>query len=133
MPAPIERGVMGAPQAHGISPLLAAAEKKQFKESSHYIPSDCLCEAFCPGRERASRCFCLQPARGNERANEGQNFCQLEIHAESFRRRRKRGGFECRCRRAQCSGIRGGMVTGLGTQRRLFSAQISPPTLYPGI
>ena len=52
MPAPIERGVMGAPQAHGISPLVAAAEKKQFKESSHYIPSDCLCEAFCPGRER---------------------------------------------------------------------------------
>ena len=75
---------MGAPQAHGIPPrllLLAAAEKKQFEESSHYIPSDCLCVvSSLPGeRESKQRPFCLRAAGGKQRANEGQNFCQLEI------------------------------------------------------
>ena len=133
MPAPIERGVMGAPQAHGISPLVAAAEKKQFKESSHYIPSDCLCEAFCPGREREQAGVFvsnqLEATREQTRDKTSVNSKSLPSH---FVVAANEVGLSV-VRRAQCSGIRGGMVTGLGTQRRLFSAQISPPTLYPGI
>ena len=132
MPAPIERGVMGAPQAHGISPLLAAAEKKQFKESSHYIPSDCLCEAFCPGREREQAGVFVS---NQLEATSEQTRDKTSVNSksgESFCRHKRRWVWGV-VGRAQCSGIWRGMVTGLGTQRRVFSAQISPAALYPGI
>ena len=95
MPAPIERGVMGAPQAHGISPLVAAAEKKQFKESSHYIPSDCLCEAFCPGREREQAGVFVSNQLEATR-EQTRDKTSVNSKSEPFRRLRQRGGFECR-------------------------------------
>ena len=60
---------MGAPQAHGIPPqVLAAVEKKQFEESSHYIPSDCLCEpATSPGRESKQSLFVSKQLEASKR------------------------------------------------------------------
>ena len=86
--------------------------------------------------ERASRgLFCLGGARGNEhRANEGQNFCQLEIRrVTSWSWPQMRRVWGVVDHRAHSSGIWKGMVTGLGTQGWVFSAQISPAALYPGI
>ena len=125
---------MGAPQAHGIPPqVLAAAEKKQFEESSHYIPSDCLCVvSSSPGRERASSGLFVS---GVLEASSEQTRDKTSVNskpAKSFRRHKRRWVWGV-VGRAQCSGIRGGMVTGLGTQGRVFSTQISPAALYPGI
>ena len=127
---------MGAPQAHGIPSqllLLAAAEKKQFEESSHYIPSDCLCVvSSLPGERESKQSLFVS---GLLEASSEQTRDKTSVNSksvESFRRHKRRWVWGV-VGRAQCSGIRGGMVTGLGTQGRVFSAQISPPALYPGI
>ena len=104
------------------------AEKKQFEESSHYIPSS------NPPGERGSKQSLFVSGQLEARSSE-QTRDKTSVNSksgESFRRH-KRSWVWAVVGRAQCSGIWRGMVTGLGTQRRVFSAQISPAALYPGI
>ena len=107
-------------------------EKKQFEESSHYIPSDCLCEpATCLGRESKQSLFVSKQLEASSEQTRDKTSVNSKS-GESFRRHKRRWVWGV-VGRAQCSGIWRGMVTGLGTQRRVFSAQISPAALYPGI
>ena len=102
------------------------------KVHTTFHPTAFVLSAVCPGRERASRDLFVS---GLLEASSEQTRDKTSVNSksvESFRRHKRRWVWGV-VGRAQCSGIRGGMVTGLGTQGRVFSAQISPAALYPGI
>ena len=69
--------------------LCCGAEKKQFEESSHYIPSDCLCEgpATRPGRERG-----LFVSEGNQlEASREQTRDKTSVNSKSVESLNDRG------------------------------------------